>query len=510
MKIAIIVSMCLSYAVTAFAADAARVEGDLNVKGTVYLSDGSPLTSTAGMLIDKGAWSAQKLYSAGEVVQYLGSSYISTTANTAQTPTNAQYWSVLAAQGAQGSSGLKNKGAWSSIALYNIDDVVQSAGSSYVSIATNMNQIPPNALFWAVLASEGPIGPQGLKGDTGATGLKGDTGSQGIQGVAGPKGDKGDTGATGPQGPPAFFDTGCPGPLISGTCILDYNNNQATNFLTAAQTCANLGGDLCTTSQAWPVSVGANQNILLGQTLLSGAHWLADFADNDAGAWINANGGTGDDHSANSLYGYVCCGGYTPQNPHLSPTLINNVPVTALHNVADTYWSGAVAYCSAIRSDICSDSQTMLLRDAGSLTVATWTNSHADNDGSNYNAINGGTPDDTNPSTNKYGFACCASQRPSDLSCPVTRTSGVCTIVKHDVLDSDFRTSAAACANAGADLCSIAQSAVLRNAGALTVERIWTNSHSDNDGNNASIGVGTTMPDNPDLNLLSGYACCLN
>jgi hypothetical protein len=186
---------------------------------------------------------------------------------------------------------------------------------------------------------------------------------------------------------------------------------------------------------------------------------------------------------------------------------VNNVKVTAIHNAADTYWMGAIAACASLNSDICSDAQTLLVRDSGLLTVQAWTNAHSDNDGTLYNAITGGTSDDTHPS-HVYGYACCPSLRPSDLSCPVTRTSGVCATAIHNVADTDFRGAATACAAASTDICSIAQSSVLRTAGQLSVP-VWTNSHSDNDSGNAAVGVGT-MPDNPNLSSNAGYACCLN
>jgi hypothetical protein len=184
----------------------------------------------------------------------------------------------------------------------------------------------------------------------------------------------------------------------------------------------------------------------------------------------------------------------------------NNVKVTYVHNVADTYFSGAVGACAALNSDICSESQTLLLRDAGQLTVAAWTNSHSDNDANLYSAINGGTNDNTHPS-DTLGFACCSSLYPSNLSCPVARTSGVCAPIVHNTADSDFRAAANACAVAGYDVCSIAQEAVLRTQGLLTVPT-WSNSHSDNDGNNATAGVGA-IPDNPNLSSTYGYACCV-
>jgi hypothetical protein len=240
--------------------------------------------------------------------------------------------------------------------------------------------------------------------------------------------------------------------------------------------------------------------------VLSGARWTASFGDNDGLLWGGSNGGTGDDHSANSSYGYACCGGYTPTNVHVRVESFNNVKVTAIHDVPDTSFSGAVAYCAALNSDICSDSQTLLLRADGKLTVQTWTNSHSDNDGLLYSEINGGTSNDTAPSE-RYGFACCASVRPPDLRCRTSLISGVCAPIIHDAADATFAAAAADCAANGADLCSTAQLSVLRTAGAISV-RAWSNSHSDNDGANATVGVGA-MADNPVLTSTGGYACCI-
>ena len=196
---------------------------------------------------------------------------------------------------------------------------------------------------------------------------------------------------------------------------------------------------------------------------------------------------------------------WTPANPLLTDSTIGNVRVRAVHNVADTYWSGAVAYCTALGTDLCSDSQTLLLRQAGALTVPAWTNAHSDNDAAQYAAITGAVADDTHPSYT-YGFACCSSVRPVGGTCPTTRTSGVCAVDVHNVADTNFAAASAACAQQGADLCSTAQLSVLRTAGSLSVPA-WSNSHSDNDGLNASVGVGA-MPDNPNLSASYGYACC--
>lgn len=388
------------------------------------------------------------------------------------------------------------------------EDVVGDIHPTSITV----NGIPIVDSHGSVLKGDkGDPGPQGVKGDTGEKGAKGDKGDPGPQGIQGNQGVQGPRGEPGPAGPPGVCDSACPGPRVQGVCLLDYDNTLSFNFLQASLRCATKGGDLCTDSQSWVLSVGYQQNRYLGQALLWNAHWTASFADNDALNWTNATSGTGDDHSANGPYGYACCGGATPPNPS-APTRTATSPTggqvsyLAVHNVADTEFSGAVAYCGMLDADLCSDSQTLILRDAGLLTVPTWTNSHSDNDGRLYDAINGGTNDETHP-TNRYAFACCPSHARQDLQCPVARTLGVCATVIHDVADADFRTAANACGAAGADLCSIAQAAVLRSASALNVP-VWTNSHSDNDGLNASIGVGS-MPDNQPLSATYGYACCV-
>jgi streptogramin lyase len=86
------------------ASDAVRIVGDVKVDG-IHFADGSTMYTGNGLLKDKGIWLATHLYSAGDVVQSQGSSYICTTANINMMPPRASYWSVLAAQGPSGDSG---------------------------------------------------------------------------------------------------------------------------------------------------------------------------------------------------------------------------------------------------------------------------------------------------------------------------------------------------------------------------------------------------------------------
>lgn len=66
--------------------------------------------------------------------------------------------------------GIANKGAWSSVTAYAVNDVVGSAGSAYLCIAPNTNQVPPNATYWALIGAAGVAGTNGtaMRGGTGA------------------------------------------------------------------------------------------------------------------------------------------------------------------------------------------------------------------------------------------------------------------------------------------------------------------------------------------------------
>lgn len=68
------------------------------------------------------------------------------------------------------------KGAWSAATAYVPYDSVSSGGNSYVCIAANTNQGPPNATYWSLMAQQGAAGatgPTGGQGPAGATGTRG-------------------------------------------------------------------------------------------------------------------------------------------------------------------------------------------------------------------------------------------------------------------------------------------------------------------------------------------------
>ena len=295
-------------------------------------------------------------------------------------------------------------------------------------------------------------------------------------------------------GAPSTTDGKCPGYLIDGVCVAESGAEQS--FVNAAKWCANnFKADLCTDSQTW---------VLRGTRMLNqNASWTNSFSDNDGGQWSEANGGTGDDHSPNSGWLSPCCYNITP--PVTGEKNVGGVRVVYVRDVEDMKFREAAMHCAGMQADLCSKAEYWVLRQKGTVTKRMWASDHSDNDNTNYEKGIG--PVNDNPSMgDNYGFACCASPR-KDMTCPGTDVQGVC-VIKVNNNGGDWNTAATDCASVGARVCSISQSAILRSAGTITSGANWTESYSDNDGNNANVGVGNAGDDHPN-NSIYGYACCL-
>jgi len=58
--------------------------------------------------------------------------------------------------------GINWRGTWSSSKAYKRDDAVVHSGTSYIAVAANTNQAPPNTTYWNVLAQKGKTGTPGV------------------------------------------------------------------------------------------------------------------------------------------------------------------------------------------------------------------------------------------------------------------------------------------------------------------------------------------------------------
>src|SRR3954465_7581361 len=108
----------------------------------------------------RSAYVSTTAYAINDAVSYNGSAYIAiATPPVGTVPTNATYWSLLAAKGstgAPGAQGLRWRSAYVGTTAYAINDAVSHSGSSYIAIATPpAGTVPTNTTYWSLLAAKG-------------------------------------------------------------------------------------------------------------------------------------------------------------------------------------------------------------------------------------------------------------------------------------------------------------------------------------------------------------------
>lgn len=82
---------------------------------------------------------------------------------------------VISGSGGGGSAQINWEGAWDSATAYQVDDIVEYNGSSYIAIQASTNEIPsPTSAFWDLVAEKGATGDAGAPGAPGAPGADGD------------------------------------------------------------------------------------------------------------------------------------------------------------------------------------------------------------------------------------------------------------------------------------------------------------------------------------------------
>ncbi len=316
----------------------------------------------------------------------------------------------------------------------------------------------------------------------------------------------------------------CPGMYRRGVCLVDYSNlsgGSGTDWNTAVTSClVNKGVDLCTESQYTVLRSAGGWGVHDDNIFYNPGVWSSEFSDNDGGVKNNFALLTSDDPTSTERYAFGCCQNVTPPPyrdrlvvyPPASGSGTAGVAVTWVHAINDTTFPAAANVCASLGSDLCSKSEYVTLRDNTLFpnAMGVWTNEMSDNDADLFDAVVGTDVPDNTGWTALFGYACCASQRPLNNSCPGTLTGGVCTMAVHTAADALFAGAARACANVGADVCTKSETQVLRNYGVIGgTTPTWTNDGADND----SVRVGgliASQPDNPDpATNQFAYACCL-
>lgn len=106
-----------------------------------------------------GTWSSTVSYKQWNVVSYQNQSYLCLLGNSNTSPTNTTYWSLIAAQGGIGPQGpagaaLSYIGTYSSLATYQINQLVTYNGSTYICLQNNTtNQVPTNTAYWTLFVT---------------------------------------------------------------------------------------------------------------------------------------------------------------------------------------------------------------------------------------------------------------------------------------------------------------------------------------------------------------------
>ena len=123
----------------------------------------------------RGTYAGGTSYVPYDLVVYNSESYICILATTGNAPSNATYWTKIAAKGADGSNGatgatgqgLTWRGTYSGALAYVPYDVVFYNGSVYICILAGTGNLPTNTTYFSVMAEKGNTG------DTGAAGTNG-------------------------------------------------------------------------------------------------------------------------------------------------------------------------------------------------------------------------------------------------------------------------------------------------------------------------------------------------
>ncbi len=182
------------------------------------------------------------------------------------------------------------------------------------------------------------------------------------------------------------------------------HNREDTTFPTAAGVCSGLRSDLCSTAQY----VVLNDAGRFGATVRRATPALSD---NDASLFSSVLGTNDADNPGwSEYYAFACCASQQPVDGSCPApgVVVNNVCMMDSHETEDASFFDAARACGRVGADVCSNSQMQNIRNAGRFAGRqSWTNEGADNDSLRVGGILGSQPDNPNPTTSRFGYACC-------------------------------------------------------------------------------------------------------
>ena len=191
--------------------------------------------------------------------------------------------------------------------------------------------------------------------------------------------------------------------IINGVNTTYIHTQQDTTWTAASNICTSLSSDLCTKAQY----VALNDAITFSPTASKAT---AEMSDNDGNSF-NAVVGSGSSDNPNALasFAYACCGMSTKPVDLSCPGTVtaNGVCIGTIHDTEDTNFFNAARACHNEGANLCSKSQMQAIRTVGQFLGECWTNDGADNDSARAGGLLSSQPDNPDPTTDLFGYACC-------------------------------------------------------------------------------------------------------
>lgn len=188
---------------------------------------------------------------------------------------------------------------------------------------------------------------------------------------------------------------------IAGTSVrvVHLHDVEDSTWGFASQYCGVLNADLCSKAQ---------YQVMRDNSVITQRMWANDHSDNDGSVCNSSIGAVTDDPAPDENYGFACCAtSYKAPESNECPAGVNETAGVCWVKASSGTWTAAVSDCDANGAQLCSISQTYVLRVNSILGGnGNWTQSHSDNDSGHLNPLIGSSPDNpTNGQT--FNYACC-------------------------------------------------------------------------------------------------------
>lgn len=191
--------------------------------------------------------------------------------------------------------------------------------------------------------------------------------------------------------------------VVNGVNVTYLHEQQDTTWVAASNVCTSRSSDLCSKSQY----VALNDANLFDTSFRKATDEMSGNDSSDFDAVVGTN--TGDNSSATDLFAYACCGmSNKPVNLSCPGTVTaGGICIGTVHDTEDTNFFDAARACHNEGANLCSKSQMQSIRTEGLFSAACWTKDGADNDSSRVGGLLSSQPDNPDPLSDDFGFACC-------------------------------------------------------------------------------------------------------